>query len=78
MTTRALIAQSFSLDEGRGSAEPFLLFKSLHSYGLRSSLPALRFPSGSASVVYPHLLGCFSYILCFASKGSQQFQMNWS
>lgn len=35
---------------------------------------ALQFPSGSAFVMYPHLLGCFSYILCFASEGSNSFK----
>lgn len=50
----------------------------LHSWGLMSSLHALQFPAGSASVMEPHLFGCFSYTLRFASKGSQQFQMSWS
>lgn len=38
----------------------------------------LQFPSGAASGMYPHWLGCFSCVLCFALKDFRQFRMHWS
>lgn len=55
----ALIALSFSLGEDRSRAGPFLLGSDVVS-------------SGAAAVVCPLLLGCFSYVLCFASKVSNE------